>query len=98
MVSLGAVEDQAAKLWPDGHHAVVALPDPRRGEQIVLVTDRQDADRAALLGQMRASGLSELFVPKAVVTVPRVPLLGTGKVDYRAVAALAAGQKETVGG
>jgi acyl-[acyl-carrier-protein]-phospholipid O-acyltransferase/long-chain-fatty-acid--[acyl-carrier-protein] ligase len=97
MISLGAVEEQAAKLWPSEHHAVVALPDARRGEQLVLVTDRTDAPREALLGQIRASGLSELFVPKTVITVARLPLLGSGKVDYPAVAKLVAAQREAVG-
>jgi hypothetical protein len=31
------------------------------------------------------------------VTVPRLPLLGTGKVDYPAVTKLVAAQRETVG-
>ncbi len=89
MVSLALVEERAAELWPDSHHAVIALPDPKRGEQLVLVTDRQGASRDALLAASRQHGLGEIFVPKTILIVARVPLLATGKVDYPAVAALA---------
>jgi acyl-[acyl-carrier-protein]-phospholipid O-acyltransferase / long-chain-fatty-acid--[acyl-carrier-protein] ligase len=82
MVPLGAVEDFVAKLWPDEQHAVVTLPDPKRGEQLVLVTERADANRAALATAAREAGLPEIFVPRAIVPVPKVPILGTDKIDY----------------
>ena len=43
MVPLGAVEDLVARVWPSAMHAVVAVPDAKRGEQLVLVTDNKDA-------------------------------------------------------
>jgi acyl-[acyl-carrier-protein]-phospholipid O-acyltransferase/long-chain-fatty-acid--[acyl-carrier-protein] ligase len=89
MVSLGAVENQVANLWPDHAHAVVSLPDPRMGEELVLVTERPDADRGALLESARENGLSELMVPRMIVVRDRIPLLGTGKTDYVAVRAIA---------
>ena len=47
MVSLGAVEMLVQSLWPEEHHAAVAVPDKRRGERIVLVTTADDADAEA---------------------------------------------------
>lgn len=85
MISLGAVEAELAALWPDHHHAVVAVEDGRKGEQLVLVTDRPDATREAVLARFRERGLGELQVPRTVMTLDRVPLLGTGKTDYMAV-------------
>jgi len=82
MVPLGAVEDLVAKVWPEHQHAVVSLPDPKRGEQLVLVTERVDANRAALAAAARDAGLPEIFVPRSIVPVPKVPILGTGKIDY----------------
>ena len=82
MVPLGAVEDLVAKVWPEHQHAVVAVPDPKRGEQLVLVTERADANRAALAAAAREAGLPEIFVPRSIVPVARVPILGTGKIDY----------------
>jgi acyl-[acyl-carrier-protein]-phospholipid O-acyltransferase/long-chain-fatty-acid--[acyl-carrier-protein] ligase len=89
MVSLAAVEQAAAALWPAHAHAVVALPDPRKGEILVLVTEAGDATRDAFLRHARAAGLPEFFVPRAVVPVPKLPVLGTGKTDYAAVQAVA---------
>jgi acyl-[acyl-carrier-protein]-phospholipid O-acyltransferase/long-chain-fatty-acid--[acyl-carrier-protein] ligase len=82
MVPLGSVEDFVAKVWPAAAHAVVAVPDAKRGEQLVLITDCVDASRAALASAAREAGIPEIFVPRSIVRVPKVPLLGTGKVDY----------------
>ncbi|WP_417798370.1 acyl-[ACP]--phospholipid O-acyltransferase [Terasakiella pusilla] len=82
MVSLGAVEAHAAEVWPDAQHGVVAVPDARKGEQLVLVTDHQTAERADLLAYAKEQGLSELMVPKVIHPVDKIPLLGTGKIDY----------------
>ena len=92
MVSLTAVEELAGRVWPDARHAVVAIADERKGEQLVLVTTQADADRAALAARARADGMSELSVPRTVTRVREVPLLGTGKTDYGAVQVLAAGE------
>ncbi|MGQ0672779.1 MAG: AMP-binding protein [Hyphomicrobium sp.] len=89
MVSLAAVEALAAGLWPDATHVVVGLPDARKGESLVLVTDKADADRAALSDYAREQGFAELAVPKAILVVSAIPVMGTGKVDLPAVAELA---------
>jgi acyl-[acyl-carrier-protein]-phospholipid O-acyltransferase / long-chain-fatty-acid--[acyl-carrier-protein] ligase len=89
MVPLGAVEDFITKTWPDGIHAVVAVPDQKRGEQLILVTDFDGASRGPLAAAAREAGLPEIFVPRAIVKVESVPLLGTGKIDYIGAAQLA---------
>ena len=89
MVSLTAVEELVSAAWPERGHAVVALPDKAKGEQLVLVTEQPDAERAALLQHAKAAGLAEINVPKKILPVRQVPLLGTGKVDYQAVKTLA---------
>ena len=33
-----AAETLAASLWPDAQHAVISLPDPRKGKSLLLVT------------------------------------------------------------
>lgn len=92
MVSLAAVEGYLSELWPGHVHAVVNLPDTRKGEQLVLVTDHPGATREAISAHARAAGFSELSVPKPIVTVDKVPLLGTGKIDYVRVKELAAAE------
>ena len=85
MVSLTAAEDLAVAVWPDGRHAVIALPDPKKGERIVLVTDRRDAEAAALLAHAQQIGAPEIAVPRKIIKVPEIPVLGTGKTDYVAL-------------
>lgn len=90
MVSLAVVENCATALWPDYLHGAAILPDARKGEQIVLVTSKQDADRSLLLAWAQSHGVPEIAVPKKIVCVEEVPVLGTGKMDYVAVSRLAA--------
>jgi acyl-[acyl-carrier-protein]-phospholipid O-acyltransferase/long-chain-fatty-acid--[acyl-carrier-protein] ligase len=85
MVSLTAAEGLAAAVWPDSRHAVVSLPDPKKGERLVLVTDAGGAEASALLDHAQAIGASELAVPRKIVQVSEIPVLGTGKTDYVAV-------------
>jgi acyl-[acyl-carrier-protein]-phospholipid O-acyltransferase/long-chain-fatty-acid--[acyl-carrier-protein] ligase len=87
MVSLAAVEALANELWPDAGSAVVALPDPRKGERLVLVTTARQAVREALLKHARSKGGSELQVPAEIITVDKLPVLGSGKADYVAIRA-----------
>jgi acyl-[acyl-carrier-protein]-phospholipid O-acyltransferase / long-chain-fatty-acid--[acyl-carrier-protein] ligase len=89
MVSLSAVETIAAALWPQAQSAVVTVPDPKKGERLVLITTERDATREAFLKQAKASGATELSVPAHILVVDNVPLLGTGKTDYVAAGALA---------
>ena len=88
MVSLAMVEGEAARLWPDYQHAVIARPDPKKGEQLVLVTSNPDADRAAFDAHAREHGIAAISVPAKVLVVKNVPVLGTGKTDFRGVQAL----------
>jgi acyl-[acyl-carrier-protein]-phospholipid O-acyltransferase/long-chain-fatty-acid--[acyl-carrier-protein] ligase len=88
-VSLAVVENIAAALWPDNAHAAVAVPDGRKGEQIVLVTDAKDANRMDLVGWAQNHGASELAVPRRVLMVEAIPVLATGKTDYVSVQKMA---------
>lgn len=88
MISLAAVETMIANLWPDANHVVVAIPDARKGEQLVLVTDKPDADKAALLDQAQAEGFPELWIPRAILVVESIPVLGSGKTDFGATISL----------
>jgi len=89
MVSLGAVEMLVHALWPEEHHAVVAVPDKRRGERIVLVTTAGNADVEALRRFGKQAGAAELMVPHDIVKVSEIPMLGSGKTDYPSARRLA---------
>ncbi len=82
MVSLSAVEGYTNAVWPGHMHAVISVPDPRKGEQLVLVTEKSDASREPLLAYEKAQGIAELMMPKTIRIVDKMPVLGTGKLDY----------------
>ncbi len=88
-VSLAVVENIAAAVWPDNTHAAVAVPDGRKGEQIVLATDFAEARRLDLVAWAQNHGVPELTVPRRVMVLPAIPLLATGKTDYVGVQKLA---------
>ena len=81
MISLAAVEMLAGDLWPNALSAVVAVPDPRKGERLILVTQQKDATRSQFQAFARDRGASELMMPSEVMILDKMPLLGSGKVD-----------------
>jgi acyl-[acyl-carrier-protein]-phospholipid O-acyltransferase/long-chain-fatty-acid--[acyl-carrier-protein] ligase len=85
MVSLTAAETLAASLWPHARHAVIAEPDSRKGERLVLVTDQRDAEVGQLVAHAQAVGATEFAAPRKIVHVAEIPVLGTGKTDYVAI-------------
>ncbi len=82
MVSLSRVEDAMRTLLPDPATDLlaVALPDPRKGERIVLIV-HESADVNALQERLRGAELHALTAPAAIYPVPAIPRLGSGKVD-----------------
>jgi len=90
VVSMAAAEQLAMAVWPDTEHAVVNVPDARKGERLVLVTTKQQASLAALRAHARAAGIAEIMLPDEILYAPDMPLLGSGKTDYPAVQRLVA--------
>ena len=88
MVSLAAIETLAADLWPDAPSAVTSAPDPRKGERLVLVTERKDASRSAFQAHAKACGAADISIPAEVLIVDHLPMLGSGKLDHPAIARL----------
>jgi acyl-[acyl-carrier-protein]-phospholipid O-acyltransferase/long-chain-fatty-acid--[acyl-carrier-protein] ligase len=89
MVSLSAVEALAGEAFPGVPLVVVSLPDARKGERLVLITTDNGLKRDVLQRHARGSGATELMVPADILQVSSLPLLGSGKPDYVAAAALA---------
>lgn len=85
MVSLTMVEQQINLLWPDYHHAVVNVPDAKKGEKIVLVTTYPYAAREEIVAHAKATRMGEIAIPKRILIIKEMPLLGTGKTDYTTV-------------
>jgi acyl-[acyl-carrier-protein]-phospholipid O-acyltransferase/long-chain-fatty-acid--[acyl-carrier-protein] ligase len=92
MVSLAAVEDLVTTTNQDSVHAAVCIEDDKKGEQIVLFTNIKDLTRDKIAKTCKECQFSELYIPKVIVTIKELPVLATGKLDYRKLAELA--QKE----
>jgi len=97
MVSLTVVENCASAVWPKFINAAAILPDSRKGEQIVLVSNNANAKRRELLRWAQAHGVPELAVPKKIIFVQSIPILGTGKLDYKSITQLAQESLTSVG-
>ena len=87
MVSLTVAEQVACRTWPDALHAVISLPDPKKGEQLILLTTQEKADCKTLMAN--ADGIGAINLPRKVFVVKEVPIMATGKIDYPAVTELA---------
>jgi acyl-[acyl-carrier-protein]-phospholipid O-acyltransferase/long-chain-fatty-acid--[acyl-carrier-protein] ligase len=87
MISLAAVEALAAELWPDALSGAATVPDPRKGERLILITTKSDPKRSDFLSFARACGASEMMVPSEVLILEKLPLLGSGKIDHVALTA-----------
>ncbi len=91
MVSLPAIESVLVKHFTssdsDGPElAVVATPDEQKPDIILFCT--REITRESANNTIRESGLSGLHNIREVKQIESLPLLGTGKVDYKALTKL----------
>jgi acyl-[acyl-carrier-protein]-phospholipid O-acyltransferase/long-chain-fatty-acid--[acyl-carrier-protein] ligase len=82
MVSLEVVEKMAGLASPNAAHAASTQVDAQRGETVVLFSSDAALTREAMQAVAREQGWPELAVPRKIVRVDALPLLGTGKLDY----------------
>ena len=58
--------------------------------RILHMTPHDTAACIAMASAAREAGLPEIFIPRAIVPVAKVPILGTGKIDYVSAGKMAA--------
>lgn len=83
MVSLSVVEEMAVKVDKEEFHAAMHLLDDKKGEQILLFTTSKKVTRDAVKEILEKKGLSAIYLPKHFVFVKEIPVLATGKTNYR---------------
>jgi acyl-[acyl-carrier-protein]-phospholipid O-acyltransferase/long-chain-fatty-acid--[acyl-carrier-protein] ligase len=89
MVSLTRVETFIQTACPEKNHSVISLPDAKRGEKLVLVTEDSELNRKLLRVWGKQQNINELMIPKEVVYCETIPLLGSGKVNWPEVTRIA---------
>ena len=93
MVPHGRVEEalQEASGAENKVLAVTAIPDERKGEQLIVLHTLEESAISGLLDNISNSGLPNLFIPRKdnFMKVDQLPILGTGKLDLRTLKRLA---------
>jgi len=81
MIALAAVEERLQEAFPGNSHVVLAVPDERRGEQLILLTTAH-IKRDDIVEKFKQAGLAELMIPRRFFVVKEIPVLPTGKTDF----------------
>jgi acyl-[acyl-carrier-protein]-phospholipid O-acyltransferase/long-chain-fatty-acid--[acyl-carrier-protein] ligase len=82
MISLEVVERIAASAAPGFAHAASTRLDAAKGEALVLFTTAPGLGREQLSAAGKSLGAPELAVPRVILNLGEIPLLGSGKTDY----------------
>lgn len=95
MVPLTSVEDKLSNVLDamvDGEKrvcAVVSIPHDRKGEQIVGFVVSNEPDKLALNARLNSKGLTKLAQPDHYLSIEDIPVLPSGKVDYKSLKQIA---------
>lgn len=89
MISLSSVEDLASMIETEANHAAVYIFDEKRGEQIFIFSNSQNVNRDSFLRAIKEKAVSELHLPKYFIYLDEIPLLATGKINYREIMEMA---------
>jgi acyl-[acyl-carrier-protein]-phospholipid O-acyltransferase/long-chain-fatty-acid--[acyl-carrier-protein] ligase len=84
------IEESIAELLKSDEElkaAVTAVPDPKRGERLVVLHLPLDRTPDEIYKQLTASGLPKLWIPSpdSFLEVEELPILGSGKLDLKAL-------------
>jgi acyl-[acyl-carrier-protein]-phospholipid O-acyltransferase/long-chain-fatty-acid--[acyl-carrier-protein] ligase len=82
MVSLSAVENFAAEVWPNAQVAAVNRPHPRTGEHVLLAIAGITADKNELSQRAKEKGIANIMLPSTILNMDDIPMLASGKTDY----------------
>jgi acyl-[acyl-carrier-protein]-phospholipid O-acyltransferase/long-chain-fatty-acid--[acyl-carrier-protein] ligase len=84
MVSLVKVENVMEQHLPEGVSCcIVEIPDELKGATIVAAVT-QDINKIAILRKM-GKELPNISLPRQFFVIPELPMMGTGKIDFRTV-------------
>jgi acyl-[acyl-carrier-protein]-phospholipid O-acyltransferase / long-chain-fatty-acid--[acyl-carrier-protein] ligase len=92
MVPHGKVEEALETVLEGKPCVVTAVADERKGERLVAFATATNATSLEIWQSLQSTALPKLWIPKAddIRIIDSLPVLGTGKVDLRAVKRMAA--------
>lgn len=71
--------------------AVVNIPSPQKGEQLIAFVTGTNPDKLLLNAELERLGLAKLSQPDHYIPIDTIPILPSGKVDYKQLKQLAQG-------
>jgi acyl-[acyl-carrier-protein]-phospholipid O-acyltransferase/long-chain-fatty-acid--[acyl-carrier-protein] ligase len=83
MVSLPRIEEIMAAEWPSKKHAIIAISDEKKGEQLIIFSEHPQLDKNVVAKLLRDKGLPEIALPRRVININVMPILGSGKINYQ---------------
>lgn len=95
MVALSPIENKLDHLLDEHTEdenrncAIVAIPDEQKGEQVVAFVACPNPDKQSLNTSLDALGVTKLSQPSHYIHINSIPLLPSGKVDYKKIKQLA---------
>jgi acyl-[acyl-carrier-protein]-phospholipid O-acyltransferase/long-chain-fatty-acid--[acyl-carrier-protein] ligase len=82
MVSLAAVEEVAAAVWPGRPQVVIAMDDDAKGEKLVFITQDPAPDLPRLWQALKEDGKPEIYFPRQFIYLAEVPMTPLGKINH----------------
>ncbi|MEE9472294.1 MAG: hypothetical protein V3W32_11310 [Gemmatimonadota bacterium] len=93
MVPHGRIEEALHDAAGISHQvfAVTSIPDARKGERLAVLHTLKEDQLPEIHARLEERGLPNLFIPRLdhFVKIEAIPLLGTGKMDLRAIRRIA---------
>lgn len=89
MISLGSVEENIAQVLSDENQFVaIAVNDEKKGESVVLLV-KSPLSLEEINARIKSLNVPPIMLPSQVFLVDEIPLLGSGKVDFKGARKLA---------
>ena len=86
MVSLTMVEDilkeELQKYGDEFEIAVSSIDNEVKGEMLVAAVNEPRVELKEMREIIQRKGLSNLYIPKKLIVLDKLPRLGSGKIDY----------------
>ncbi|GAX60880.1 2-acyl-glycerophospho-ethanolamine acyltransferase [Candidatus Scalindua japonica] len=91
MIPLAPIEDKLSNVLDQDTEnekrscAIVNIPHSQKGEQLVAFVVDENPDKISLNSELDQAGLPKLSQPDHYISIDSIPMLPSGKVDYKSI-------------